>query len=267
MAQTPVRLDDLDDPRLAPYRALKDRDVAREHGLFICEGEHLVRRLLASGLSTHSLLTAEHRVSSVQPLVGAETPIYVVPGSMLSHIVGYRFHLGMLACGVRPVTRSVTELLPATTLAVCPILHNQENLGLIVRTAAALGADGLLVGEAGADVYSRRVVRVSMGGVFTLAIAVSRDVAGDLTALRREHGFRCVATVLDEAVTPLIAYRRPPRVAVLFGAEPTGLDADAVARCDDRVTIPMRRGSDSLNVAVAAGIVLHHLLSERSGGA
>ncbi|MFP4143967.1 MAG: TrmH family RNA methyltransferase [Phycisphaeraceae bacterium] len=253
----------LDDPRVQPYRNLKDRQLAREHGLFICEGEPLARRLLDSPLNAHSILAAAHRAAAIAADAPADVPVFAAPADLLSDIVGYPFHRGVLACGVRPKPVRAGALLPATTLVVCPQLENEENLGVIIRTAAALGADGILLGDQGADPLGRRTVRVSMGAVFTLPVAQSPDLRADLLRLREEHGFELAATVLDEHADDLADYRRPDKLALLLGNEPTGLADDWLALCDAQLTIPMHRGTDSLNVAVAAGIFLYELLAKR----
>lgn len=257
-----IPVDALDDPRLLPFRQLKDRHLAERHGLFIAEGEYLVRRLLTEpGIATHAVLVAEHRAAGLLPIVPEGVPVYVMPESRLSEVVGYAFHRGMIGCGVRPTARRLDELLPARTLVVCPHLQDVENLGVIARTAAALGADGLIVGDRGADPFMRRCVRVSMGSVLSLPIVRSSWLGPDLDRLRDEFAMDLVATVLADDAIPLGRYRRGEGVAVLLGSEPEGLPADLVGRCTHRVTIPMSPTgrADSLNVAVAAGIVLHHI--------
>ncbi len=253
----------MNDPRLRPYTALKDRQLAAEAGLFVCEGEHNVRRLLASKYEAVSLLIAEHRLASWAGDVCDGTTIYTASNDLLSEVVGFAFHLGVLACGVRPADKPVTSLLPARTLVVLPEIRNVENLGLIVRAAHGLGADGLLLSDIGCDPFARRAIRVSMGSVFGLPIVRSGDLGADLKLLRDAHGMALVAAVLDEESQPLDRYVRPVGsggVALVLGNEPDGLERHWVDLCDQKVTIPMSAGVDSLNVAVAAGIVLHHLL-------
>lgn len=256
-----ISVQSLDDDRLTPYRQLKDRQLAEGMGLFIAEGEHLVRRMLAAGprIEPVSLLVSDHRVESVLPAVPAGVPVYVMPETRISEVIGYRFHLGMLGCARRPDLSRLDDLLPAWNLVVCPHLQNIENLGLIIRTAAALGMEGLIVGAKGADPFMRRCVRVSMGSVFTLPIVRSEDVGRDLLRLRDEQGMHLVATVLAPDAIPLGEYKRGGRVAILLGNEPDGLEGGYLRLATHKVTIPMSRGVDSLNVAVAAGIVMHHI--------
>ncbi len=258
-----IPITDVNDPRLRPYTALKDRQLAAEAGLFVCEGEHNVRRLLASGFQTVSLLIAEHRLADWADAVPEETIVYVAPNELVSQVVGFAFHLGVLACGVRPAGGSVASLLLARTLVVLPEIRNAENLGLIARAAHGLGADGLLLSDIGCDPFARRVIRVSMGSVFGLPIVRSSTLAEDLRQLRDEQGMVLVAAALDEDAQPLRTFERPAGgggVAVVLGNEPDGLDRRWVELCDHKVMIPMSAGVDSLNVAVAAGIVLYQLL-------
>jgi tRNA G18 (ribose-2'-O)-methylase SpoU len=167
-----------------------------------------------------------------------------------------------LASGLRRPNPSLAELCPsverAARIVVCPNVQGPDNLGQIIRTGCALGVDGVIVGPETGDPFSRRVLRVSMGTAFNLPIYESTSLVAELRRLRSELTVELVATVLDETAAPLESFRCPRRAAVLFGGEGHGLDRELSDLCDHRVTIPMRRGTDSLNVAVAAGIVLHH---------
>ncbi len=260
-----IHITDASDPRLRPYTALKDRQLAAELGLFVCEGEHNVRRLLASRHQAVSLLIAGHRFEDFSSAIPDGVTVYIAPGSLLSAVVGFDFHLGVLACGKRPPEAPASSLLPARTLVVLPEIRNAENLGLIARAAHGLGADGLLLSDIGCDPFARRVIRVSMGSVFDLPVVRSPRLADDLIAMRDDHRMNLVAAVLDDDATALSDYARPPAspgspgVAVLFGNEPQGLASEWADLCQQKLTIPMRPGVDSLNVAVAVGIVLHHL--------
>lgn len=261
-----LRVDSSGDPRISAYRNLRDRTLARRHDLFIGEGSHIVHRVLASPLEVESLLIAEHRLSEFIDEIPARTPVYVAPVSLFTDIVGFKFHQGALLCARRPPVPSLAAVAGGGTVIVVPQVNNPDNLGNLVRTAAALGATGLVMSrDFGCDPFSRRAIRVSMGAVFKLPIALSDDLQGDLCRLRDEFGYRVVGTVLDPAAVPLAAAAPHPRVALLIGNEPDGLAPEWLAACDTTVTIPMVDGIDSLNVAVAAGIVLHHLRARASG--
>lgn len=254
-----------DDRRLDPYRELKRGSATARAGLFIAEGEKLAERLLASSYETVSLLVGEKFLPRWSP-AAESVRVLVIRDEWVDALVGYNFHRGVLACGRRPDRATLASLdlgdaksSRPTTLVVCPDVQDPENLGGILRLSAALGLNGVLLGPHCADYLSRRVLRVSMGAAFQVPIAVSRDLPADLGVLQREQGFEAWASVLDPDATPLGAAVRPPRLALLMGSEGHGLSPEVVALCDRRVTIPMRPGVDSLNVTVAAGILLYGL--------
>lgn len=260
---------DLADPRLEPYRNLRDRELARQGGRFLAEGEIVVKRLLAGGGPVESIFAAENKLDRLAGLVPDSTVVYAGPEALVNGVIGFKFHSGIMACGLRPANPSLGDLLPSdpgtpATLVICPQILNHDNLGQLIRIAAAFGADGMLLGERCCDPYWRRCVRVSMGTIFSLPIVRSEDLRRALEELRRRWGVRLIATVTDADATPLEDARRPAgtgqpdRVGLLLGPEDQGLDRRWVEFCDERVTIRMGRGTDSLNVAVAAAVCLHH---------
>lgn len=258
-----VTVQSLDDPRVAPYRALKDRELAREPGRrFIAEGEHVVRRLLESSYETESALVAARRAEEIAPLVPARVPVFVVPDRLIHEVIGFKFHSGVLACGKRGTPGQIGDLdlrsRQRLTLVICPEIANAENMGAMIRVTAAFGADALVLGERSCDPFWRQSIRVSMGTIFKLPLVRSDDLMRDLNRLRAEWGVELVATVLDGQAEPLSSAGRGAKLGLLFGNEAQGLDQAIIDACDRRVTIPMRLGTDSLNVAVAAGIILYH---------
>ena len=257
----PIPIADLDDPRLAPYRNLKDRELARLGDRFIAESEFVVRRLLASSFPTESVVAAERKAAGLAAAVPVGVPLYAVPDRLLNDVVGYHFHTGVMAVARRLPPPALASVLPASgrsVVAVCPDLNNFENLGSVIRTAAAFGVDAVLVGERCCDPFYRMSVRVSMGTCFKLPIVRCDPLSAALAELRRAHGYTLIATVLDPAAEPLPSLAVPDRVAVLFGNEAVGLSPADAAACDRRVTLPMRHGTDSLNVAAAAAVFLYH---------
>jgi tRNA G18 (ribose-2'-O)-methylase SpoU len=253
----PIILDSLDEPRLAVYRNLKDRELARQGDRFIAESEHVVRRLLASDYPIESVLISHRQVAEIAPIMRPDVPLFVLPDATMSQIIGYKFHSGVIACGRRKPSDSLTTiLLPPgrrSTLVICPELASHENLGSIIRIASAFGADALVLGPRCCDPFYRQCIRVSMGTIFSLPLVRS----GDLNALK-QAGYELVATVLADDAEPLKDASRGQRLGIVFGNEAQGLDAATLSACNRKVTIPMRQGVDSLNVAVAAGIILHH---------
>jgi len=266
-----VPITSLSDPRIAPYRNLKDRDLAREGGRFLAEGHLLVQRLLASGFATESVLMSEARVADRLPQIPDHVPTFVAPPELMSQIVGFKFHQGVMAVGLRGDSPTVDEVMEKAlsesqalsrerqvTWLIAPDIEKSDNLGAIIRIAAGFGAVGVLLGERSCDPFHRQSVRVSMGAVFSLPVVRSHDLLADLRRLREEHGVELVATVLADGAESLESAGRAERLGILLGNEFHGLAPEVVALCDRKVTLPMELETDSLNVAVAAGVFLYH---------
>jgi tRNA G18 (ribose-2'-O)-methylase SpoU len=260
-----IRIDSLDDPRVALYRNLKDRELDRSGKFFIAEGEYILRRLLDSDFPVESVLLADRRAEEIAPLVPEPIPVYVTPQEQMQRILGMKFHSGVIACGKRKPPMTLEEVLPTQdrappqmTIVVLPDISNVENLGALIRIAAGFGADALILGKHCHDPFWRQSIRVSMGTIFRLPLVQSQDLLRDLARLKEVWGVELIATVLDGSAEPLPGARRSDRVGLLFGGEAQGLCEEVLRACDRRVTIPMKLGTDSLNVAVAAGVFLYH---------
>ena len=225
--------------------------------------------MLESDYQTESVFVAEELAAQVAPLVGDRTPLYVAALSLLVEIVGFPFHRGVLGCGRRPPSKTLAELMTpidssqSLALVVCPEVNDSENLGLIFRTAAGLGVNGVLLGQRCCDPLSRRSLRLSMGGVLGVPFTRPQNLLEDLQMLKSRHGVELLATVLDDRAEPIGQVRWPPRAGLLLGNEAEGLSDDYLSLCDRRVTIPMRPGTDSLNVGVAAGIFIYEMMRSR----
>jgi tRNA G18 (ribose-2'-O)-methylase SpoU len=259
-----IFVESLDDPRLAPYRNLRDRTLRGER-MFVAEGRLLVERLLASRFEADSLLVAESLAAEFTPRVPANVPVYVAPPRLLDEIIGFHLHQGVLAAGRRRPEMSLEEMLGppdgrALGVIVCPAITKPENMGLIFRVAAGLGVDAVLLGPQCCDPFSRRSLRVSMGAVFTAPFRKSPDLAADLDLLRSRWGVEMVAAVLDEQAESLPDLRWPRQAAIVLGNEFAGLDDRWLPYCSRRATIPMARTTDSLNLGVAAGIFTYEMM-------
>src|SRR3954465_15493296 len=160
-----LRVSDPADPPLAPYREMKDRDLARHGPLFIAEGWQVVRRLLASDFACESILTSAKRVDEGETVAPAEVPVYVADAKVLDQVIGFKFHQGVLACGRRKPSPTLEEVCAGKdrlTLAGSPQIANTENLGTLIRIAAAFGVDAMVLGERSCNPFYRQSVRVSM---------------------------------------------------------------------------------------------------------
>lgn len=253
----------LDDTRLDPYRNLKSTNRTRWSKQFIAEGLLVVERLLASDFDVVSVVASRKMERQVVPLIPPHRPLYLLEHRLAEQLVGYTFHTGVLACGMRRAGPTLDALLGRTAgralLAVCPNVNDPENIGAIIRLSAGFGLAGLILGPGCADPFSRRVLRVSMGTAFTLPIVESADLRTDLVQLAENFDVELAAAVLDPGAEPLESARRASRMAVLFGNEKHGLDQEWIDLCQRKLTIPMAPRADSLNVAVAAGIFFHEL--------
>jgi tRNA G18 (ribose-2'-O)-methylase SpoU len=253
------------DPRLADYRHMKDRDLSAEGGRFVAESELVVRRLLGSGLPVLSVLATPVRLQALgDALAGVTCPVFCASQAVLDAITGFHVHRGCLAIGQRPAHVELPA--NARTVVVLEDLVSADNIGATARNAAAFGADALVLSPRAADPYYRKAVRVSIGAVLQLPIIRVATWPDGLAALK-QRGFTLFGAVVDADATPLATVRRPPKVALLLGAEGPGLSAAARAACDRLVTIPMAPGADSLNVATAGAVALFQLqqaLSPRS---
>jgi tRNA G18 (ribose-2'-O)-methylase SpoU len=262
MPATPISISSLADPRVAHYRDLKDKVLDREGKLFIAEGENVVRRLLASDFETLSVFAAEHRYAALLDAVPDSVPLYVGSKELMTQVIGFDFHTGVVACGRRKPLITLDAAIPRDKrdlfIVVCGDIANAENLGSLIRLSTGFGADAMLLSERCHDPFWRQAIRVSMGNVFKLPIVQSQNLVADLQRLRNEWNVEVAATVLDDNAEPIATAGRPARFALAFGNEANGLSAEQIAACNRRITIPMGLGTDSLNVAVAAGIFLYH---------
>jgi tRNA G18 (ribose-2'-O)-methylase SpoU len=249
------------DPRLDDYRQLKERRLNEEGGRFVAESELVVRKLLASGLRVCSVLVTAPRLRALEDVLGEDVPVLVAPQAVVDEVAGFHVHRGCLAVGERP--RGAVVPAGARAVVVLEDLVDVDNVGAMARNAAALGADALVLSPRCADPFYRKAIRVSTGSVFSLPMVRAAAWPADLLALRDRLGLTLVGAVLDADAIPLQRYLPPSRFALLLGAEGPGLSHPAKQLCDARVTIPMAGGADSLNVATAGALLLHHLQQHR----
>jgi tRNA G18 (ribose-2'-O)-methylase SpoU len=252
----------LNDERLADYRNLKEQRLGEDHRRFVAESEMVVRKLLASPLRVCSVLLTTPRLTALESALAAaqnEFPIFVVPQAVMDGVAGFHVHRGCLAIAERPQNPTIPQ--HARLVVVAVDLVDVDNLGALVRNAAAFGADGILLSPRCADPFYRKAVRTSAGTVFSLPIVRARDWPADLRVLREAHGLSLVGAVLGDRAVSLAEFSPPPRAAILFGSEGPGLDQATQRLCDHLVTIPMAQapGIDSLNVATAAAVFLYHV--------
>lgn len=263
-----IPVTEIEDDRIAVFRDLKRSNLTRWSGLFIAEGKRVVQRLIESRCGVHSFLVSEHREPDVRAWLPTDKPVYLLPREIAQQLVGYNFHTGILACGVRPPRTSISKVLKDRNrwlLVALPHTTDPENLGQIIRNAAAFGADAVLLGAGSADPYSRRVLRICVGTSFRIPIVECDDLATDLQQLRNATGTKLLAGVLADNAASLNQQLPIERACLIFGNEADGLPDAWVSLADVCLTIPMAGGVDSLNVAAASAVFLHHFAKPNHG--
>ncbi len=260
---TYVEVDDTADPRLADFRDLRDVElrthVETARGLFLAEGEKVVRRALEAGYAPRSFLMAERWVAGLADLMAAtDAPCYVVSEALAEEVTGFHVHRGALASLHRRPLPTVDEVLDdARTILVIEDVVDHTNVGAILRNGAALGVDGVLLAPRCADPLYRRAVKVAMGAVFSLPWTRLPDWYGALPDLSA-RGFTTVALTLSPDAVPIDeAVAGVDRLALVVGSEGHGLSERWQRSADRRAIIPMQPGIDSLNVAAASAVACY----------
>ncbi|GHJ60207.1 rRNA methyltransferase [Nocardioides sp. OK12] len=262
MAQL-VEVSDPDDPRLRDYRDLRDvqlrKDLEAEHGLFLAEGEKVVRRAVESGYAARSFLMAPRWLDGLADVLErSEAPCFVLSEDLAEQVTGFHVHRGALASLERRRLPPVDAVLEgARSVLVLEDIVDHTNVGAILRSGAALGFDAALLAPRCADPLYRRAIKVSMGAVFTLPwtrLPGWRDALPSLS----ERGFTTVAlTLADDAVPVEEAVAGLDKVALVLGSEGHGLSERWQDSADRRAVIPMHEGIDSLNVAAASAVACY----------
>ncbi|RFU42354.1 RNA methyltransferase [Actinomadura logoneensis] len=291
--QVPVT--DPADPRLADYTRLRDvnlrKSLEAEHGLFIAEGEKVIRRAIGTGHPVRSLLMARRWLAPLADVLdGVDAPVYVADDDVVEAVAGFPVHRGALASLVRlplPPVKDVVSTArrvlapevpgdhgdvesaahhtsPPRRILILEDLVDHANVGSIYRCAAALGVDAIILSPRCADPLYRRAVKVSMGAVFALPYARMTNWHDDLGIIR-DAGFKLLALTPDQSAVPMDGVEMTDRVALMLGSEGDGLSSHWLDEADERVRIPMSptalaNGVDSLNVVAAAAIACYSLM-------
>ena len=275
-------ISDINHLHLAPYQQVRDRDALGPDGrpgLFIGESAVVIGAMLRAGVDVLSILTSDRHTERAVAMVDEARPfrnnmpdpeVLLVADDVLDATVGFNIHRGFLAVGRRPAQHTVRRIVPAhgqdALLLVVEEINNIDNIGQLFRNAAAFGCSAVVLSPGCHDPLYRKSLRVSCGCVLRVPYARSDAWNTDLRYIRDDQGFtllgatgggeRTLREVAEELTRPST---QPRRIAVVMGAEFTGLCDDTLAACTARVKIPMAIGVDSLNVGVAAGVFLSRL--------
>lgn len=262
-------IDTLDLPELAPFRTLKWKSDMRQQGIFVAEGEKVVRRLIESDVEIISLLLPERWLKEYEPLLARRKEnitAYTAEKAVLEKLVGFSMYQGVHAAGRVPAPITVQDALtrfprPLLLMAMDELATDQ-NVGSLVRNCAAFGAHALVVGETSCSPYMRRAVRASMGTIFRLPVIETESLAGTLEELRR-HSVRCIAAHPHAHQRTLGHADLTNDTCIVLGGEGHGIRPEVLAACGEAVLIPMRNGVDSLNVGTAGALFLYEAVRQR----
>jgi tRNA G18 (ribose-2'-O)-methylase SpoU len=274
----PELIDDPNDARIADYVGLRDSDLrvsveaagqtdGAPHGRFIVEGALAVERLVDSPYPIRSVLISDRRIPAAAGMLSRlalGVPRYVAPQEVLNAVAGFNLHRGVVASAARLATPGPDAVLgDAKRILVVEGVVDHENIGSLFRNGAAFGVDAVVLDATCADPFYRRAVRVSMGHVLRIPIARSESLSQTIEAMQGS-GWTVVALTPSPSAIPLedLPVSHPhwhTRVAVLVGSEGPGLSQAALDAANWHARISMSEGVDSLNVATAAAIAMHHL--------
>jgi len=266
---TPQIVRDFDDPRVEAYRNVRDADLRGRKHLFMVESEMVVRRLLQSSWSLHSVFLSPNKFERLaDQLTGTCSPIYVADVNLMSEIAGFHIHRGALAAVHRPCQEalSVDTLMgklrgkDKITLLLAERITNVDNMGSLFRNAAAFGVDALLFDHQCCDPLYRKAIRVSMGHTLSIPWAVAGDWQNVLQRLKEELGITIIGCEIADQAIPLWKVPAVNRAALVMGEEKSGLSPTTISQCDVIAEIPMSGGVPSINVSVASAIALYEFL-------
>jgi len=262
------RIQSLDLPELEPYRTMRRQMEHRLKGIFVAEGEKVVRRLLESSLPVISLLLPQNWISPLEPLLAARPEnitLFVADKALLETLTGFSMYQGVLGLARVPKPADLGILERSRRpwlLAAADGLTNAENLGAVIRNCAAFNVQALIVGETCCSPFLRRAVRSSMGAIFQLPVLETSNLSSTLAELK-SRGVRCIAAHPHVQKQSLTETNFANDCCVIFGSEGQGIAASVLNVCDECAAIPMPETIDSLNVGSAAAVFLYEANRQR----
>ena len=263
---TPILIDSMDDPRIAPYVSIREKDLTgHTDGRFIVEGKVTLNILLTrSTFELDSVFLSQSRLqplADILPKVPANVPIYTASQAIMDKIVGFPIHRGILACARKGAPRALGEIANSQTLLVLNETSHHDNVGAAFRNAAAFGAGGVILDERSCDPLYRKAIRVSAGSSLWLPFHHG-GTGADHIELLKDRGYEIWALTPRRDAAPLQDMAIPDRLAIMLGAEGPGLPTALIDNAQP-VRIPMISGFDSVNVATAGAIALSHVFARR----
>ncbi|MFN5496144.1 MAG: TrmH family RNA methyltransferase [bacterium] len=262
----PVAIDRFDDPRLAGFADIREKELAARTGLFVGETLVVLEAMLLHAHAIQAVLASARMLGRTREMLtaaGCEAPLYTASDEVLAELTGIDLHRGVLALGLRAPFEPVAPeaYAPAAaprTVLVAEGITNIDNIGQLFRIAAAFAVDAVLLSPDCHDPLYRKSLRVSTGNALKVPAIRARAWPADLAAFCARFDLTLVATAIQSSV-PLASIGHPPRVALVVGHESEGVTPAVRALAKHVVRIPMAKGVDSLNVAVSAAIALDRL--------
>ncbi len=272
LALSTISIQDPDDPRLASYSSLKGKKLERD-GIFIAEGEKVIKSMVESGCQIASCLAASGAIDRYKSLLAIiakrDAAIYVAADEVIERIIGFRFHKGIMAVGYCPKKHTISDRLKTLKrpllLVALDAINDPQNVGLIARNAAAFGARALIVDNATYDPYYRKSVRVSMGAIFRLPVCYEDDLSSSLIRLKEKCDTRIITATLGTGASDIAEIDLSGNICFVFGNEDKGVSRRILKIADAKLRIPISKTIDSLNVASASAVCLYEASRLRSG--
>ena len=253
-------------PELDVYTRLTEGQLLNrefpEKGLFIAESPKVIHRALDAGYEPVSCLMEKKHIEGEGKEILARiegVPVYCAELDVLTQLTGFKLTRGMLCAMKRKPLRSVGDLCrDKSRIVILDSVMNPTNVGAIIRSAAALGMDAVLLTPGCSDPLYRRAARVSMGTVFQIDWTFLPENGLEVV---KDMGYKTVAMALKERSVSIDDPRlsEEKKLAILMGTEGEGLSDETISECDYTVKIPMYHGVDSLNVAAASAVAFYQL--------
>lgn len=259
-------------PPAESISAYKNLKRARHDESFIAESEKVVLELLRSNLEITSLYLTQEHFDKHLPLIEAHVQetdalIYIAAKSDMETIVGYSLHQGILASAKIPAERSLDDILRLSAkpklFLILDEIADAENMGALYRTALALGVTAIILDDKNTSPWLRRALRVGIGAAFSLPTVTAASLVDAIKQLRA-HGIHVYAATLGEEAKPIWEYDLTQEIAIIFGSEGHGIRSELRSAADSEVIIPISQTVDSLNVAVAQGMMLYEVQRQRA---
>jgi tRNA G18 (ribose-2'-O)-methylase SpoU len=264
------QIESLDLPELQPYRTMRRQMEHRQAGIFVAEGEKVVRRLLESRFEVVSVLLPEkwfHELKALLKQRPEEIRVYIAEKSLLETLTGFSMYQGLLAVGRVPPQPTLEMILARSPephlLVAVDGLSSAENVGALVRNCAAFNVQALITGETSTSPFLRRAVRSSMGTIFHLPVIESDNLVATISYLRSLN-LLCIAAHPHVTGKTLAQLDLKGSCCLVFGSEGYGLAPATLAACNEAVAIPMPQKVDSLNVSSAAAVFLYEAARQRA---